>query len=410
MKQLVTQFGATIRGWQRHSTRRHTVAIVAALLFNLSLLGLIAISFAPPDQKAGKRVATRQFSKSDFQKNRQALTPEQLKRRQELQKELAEKKKEEEKKKDQEELAKLDNAQIVDLPASPDQSAPKNAKFLSEFNTNTKKETKSRHRTSDYKRATNEVTGLVQQPNPMQGDAAAAAQKDQAAVPKKNAKKAEQAAMEVPTVEKRDRLELSIDNAIGMFHNKQSSEEAKGNSNRLLIKPGEAEQAEQEGKEESKAAKINSPKDLIPSVGVLAKIAGAPANDFLPDDIADGEGTFLNSREFKFAPFFNRLKQSVSQHWKPLNEFRRRDPSGNIYGYQSRVTIVSVRLNESGEVTNVEVARSSGVDFLDKEAISAFKRAQPFPNPPKQLMKDGQTEFTFGFHIEFNAKNFGFDF
>jgi TonB family protein len=406
MKHLVTMW----KDLQRNSARRSSLALALAILANLALLGVIALGSSPVPQKTPSKVATRVFSKSQFERNKQVLTPEQQKRREELAKQQEERKKEEEKKKDKEELAKLDNAQIVDLPASPNAEPPKNARFLSEFNTNTKKETKSRHRTSDYKRATNEVTGLIQQPNPTQGDAAAAAAKQQAAQQKREAKQKEAAAMEIPTVEKRDRLELSIDNALGMLQNKRASEETQGNSNRLLIKPGEAGQAAQEGRDESKAQRMPSPKDLIPSVGVLAKIAGAPANDFLPDDIADGEGTFLNSREFKFAPFFNRLKQSVSQHWKPLLEFRRRDPSGNIYGYQSRVTIVSVQLDEKGGVTNVEVARSSGVDFLDKEAISAFKRASPFPNPPKQLMKDGKTEFTFGFHIEFNSRTGAFEF
>jgi TonB family protein len=49
---------------------------------------------------------------------------------------------------------------------------------------------------------------------------------------------------------------------------------------------------------------------------------------------------------------------------------------------------------------NVSVTRSSGVEFLDKEACEAFQRAQPFPNPPKQLIKDGEISFAFGFHVE----------
>ena len=133
----------------------------------------------------------------------------------------------------------------------------------------------------------------------------------------------------------------------------------------------------------------------IPNMGVLAKLSGAPANDFLPDDVQDGEGTFLNSREFKFAPFFNRLKQSVSEHWKPIDELKRRDPSMNIYGGQSRVTVVDVVLSEDGSLISVSVEKSCGVEYLDKEAMEAFHRAQPFPNPPKQLVKNGEVSFPF---------------
>ncbi len=400
-------------GWfdslRRRAGRRGALALALALLWHAVIVAyMLTLDFAPPTKKVTK-TTTLSIPRAAFQRNKQILTPEQRKRRQELAQEQAKKREEEEQKKAEKELKDL-KGQIVDVPASPDNRPPENARFLSEFNTNTKKESKSRHRTSDYKRATNEVTGEIQQPNPVQGDGKTIAQKAQSAEEARAEKKKQQAAMEVPKVDRRDRLALSIDDALGIMKNQTSSEKAEGNSNRLLLQPGEDGQSAQEGREGREAQQPQSVKDLMPSIGVLSKIAGAPSNDFLPDDIADGEGTFLNSREFKFAPFFNRLKQSVSQHWKPLHEFRRRDPSGNIYGFQSRVTVVNVQLNDKGEVTHIDVVRSSGVDFLDREAVSAFKRAQPFPNVPKQLVKDGQTEFTFGFHIEFSNKGLGVDF
>ena len=61
-------------------------------------------------------------------------------------------------------------------------------------------------------------------------------------------------------------------------------------------------------------------------------------------------------------------------------------------------------LTPEGGLRDIEVTRSSGVDFLDNEAIAAFRRAQPFPNPPQGLIDDssGMIDFPFGFHIEFS--------
>jgi TonB family protein len=82
---------------------------------------------------------------------------------------------------------------------------------------------------------------------------------------------------------------------------------------------------------------------------------------------------------------------------------RTRDPTGEIFLYKDRYTVVSVILDKGGSVKDVVVNKSCGVDFLDREAISAFRRAQPFPNPPPALLDDrGEIKFTFGFYLEVN--------
>ena len=54
------------------------------------------------------------------------------------------------------------------------------------------------------------------------------------------------------------------------------------------------------------------------------------------DNVDEGEGTYLNTKEWKYASFFNRVKQSVSQQWNPGQQLRLRDPTGNIYGGRDR--------------------------------------------------------------------------
>ncbi len=41
------------------------------------------------------------------------------------------------------------------------------------------------------------------------------------------------------------------------------------------------------------------------------------------------------------------------------------------------------------------------MDFLDATALEAFRKAQPFVNPPRGLANDrGEIPFAFGFYLE----------
>ncbi len=137
---------------------------------------------------------------------------------------------------------------------------------------------------------------------------------------------------------------------------------------------------------------------------MLDKIAGAAANDHLKD-VEEGDGTFLSTREWKYASFFNRVKQSVGQNWDPNTQMRLRDPSGQIYGGRDRYTMLTVTLDQTGRLKDAFVEKSSGLDFLDLEAIKAFERAQPFPNPPPGLLAtDATVRFQFGFFLELSGR------
>ncbi|HEY0881151.1 MAG TPA: energy transducer TonB, partial [Archangium sp.] len=134
------------------------------------------------------------------------------------------------------------------------------------------------------------------------------------------------------------------------------------------------------------------------------KITGGAPNDLLKD-VAEGDGTYLSTREWKYASFFNRVKQSVGQEWNPVTQLRVRDPSGQIYGGRDRYTVLTVTLDGSGRLKDAFVDRSSGLDFLDLEAIKAFERAQPFPNPPPGILANDQTvRFQFGFFLELSGR------
>lgn len=140
--------------------------------------------------------------------------------------------------------------------------------------------------------------------------------------------------------------------------------------------------------------------NLKPSQEVLERALGGGSVDHL-EDAASGEETALNAKRWVHATFFNRLKRSVAQNWDPTSVWRRRDPSGQVYGYKTRVTEVRVALTQSGSLAKIVVTRPSGVGELDDEAVRAFSQAAPFVNPPKELANaDGLITFAFSFYFE----------
>jgi TonB family protein len=161
--------------------------------------------------------------------------------------------------------------------------------------------------------------------------------------------------------------------------------------------------AGREGQEASPGSPDSLPQlsDLRPSDELLSHAVGGGSNDYLKD-VDEGADTLLNTKRWKHSSFFNRVKRGVAQTWRPENAYRLRDPTGQIYGQKNRFTVLKVSLRPDGSLRDVLVEKGSGVDFLDDEAVTAFREAQPFPNPPRELV-DPESKlitFRFGFYFE----------
>lgn len=140
---------------------------------------------------------------------------------------------------------------------------------------------------------------------------------------------------------------------------------------------------------------------LVPSVEQVANAIGSGTHDHV-DDVDDGDETSLNAKKWKFATFFNRVKRQVRDQWRPAEEYRKRDPTFRIFGMRDRFTLLRVSIKPDGALASVGLETGSGIDFLDDVAVEAFKLAQPFPNPPRQLVEgtSGLISFRFGFYFE----------
>jgi TonB family protein len=300
------------------------------------------------------------------------------------------------------------DGQVVDVEPGNDQKPEDTSRFLAEHNNRVQKESRAKETSQFYKNAMAKTTTTVPKTEATGHDPSAQKQVagNQGVADDDAEKKASSQPMrqfEVPDVQKREQVALAAKAPNGEIHNQTESEAVRGNSQRLRLLPGTLEPGSESQAGALGRAGDRNPINLMPSNAAVDQITGAAAPDHL-DDVDEGKGTYLNTREFKYATFFNRVKQRVGENWDPSGPLRQRDPEGRVYAYKDRYTLLNIALDDRGRLLQVTVEKSCGVDFLDHEAIAAFERAQPFPNPPPGMLDtSGQVKFNFGFFLEVNS-------
>lgn len=127
------------------------------------------------------------------------------------------------------------------------------------------------------------------------------------------------------------------------------------------------------------------------------------SNDYLKD-VDRGIETLLNTREFKYYTYYNRIRKQLSHYWEP--KVRQKvsalfQQGRTIASTQDRITKLLIVLNSAGTLVTVQVLSDSGIRDLDDAAIEAFKAAAPFPNPPKGIIDtDGTVKIRWDFVLE----------
>lgn len=114
--------------------------------------------------------------------------------------------------------------------------------------------------------------------------------------------------------------------------------------------------------------------------------------------------TQLNTREYKYYGYYTRIRKQLNQWWEPkvrekvsqlVNKGRKLASDDN------KNTSLIIMLNEQGTLVRIQVLSASGLRELDEAAIEAFKKAAPFPNPPKGLVEaDGTIKIRWDFVVE----------
>ncbi len=101
--------------------------------------------------------------------------------------------------------------------------------------------------------------------------------------------------------------------------------------------------------------------------------------------IKQSDYTALNTREYLFYGYFQRIRSRLDQAWVPLlrEKLSRYYLRGRHLAREvEHMTQVLVVLNDHGEIVRVHLLGESGTQDLDDAAVEAFNQAGPFPNPP----------------------------
>ncbi|WP_426751429.1 TonB family protein [Myxococcus sp. Y35] len=387
---------------QTSSAGRFAAAVALALLIHAIYVGTLLLTSSlqgePVARKPATRptsVAVRPLTAEQWAQNRGKASPQ-------TKSQTSERTRAQEKKPEEKKPEEPPKGQVVDVAPGNNEVDP-NAKYLAESNNRVNKETRAREQTPFYRNAMPQRTAPQNQEGQntdAQTPPRLAGNNGMGNDDRPVAQGGQKPAFEIPDARRKSEVAMKTDPTSpgpGVeVHNQSESDEVVGNSKRLNIQPGTG------GEEAGSAGRAGAPglASLAPSRAVMDKILGAAPNDHL-QDAEEGDETLLNTREWKYASFFNRVKQSVGMHWNPNEQLRRRDPTGGIYTGRDRYTLLEITLDERGQLTDIQVEKSSGLDFLDFEAVSSFKRAQPFPNPPPGLLsEDSKVKFQFGFFME----------
>lgn len=118
----------------------------------------------------------------------------------------------------------------------------------------------------------------------------------------------------------------------------------------------------------------------------------------------ESDRTALNTKEFVFYGYYQRIRERLDRAWVPLlrEKVRRIYTSGRrLASDMDFATKVLVVMNNQGQIVRVRVLNESGTADLDDAAVDAFKTAGPFPNPPRGIIgPNGEIEIPWEFILK----------
>lgn len=311
-------------------------------------------------------------------------------------------------KKEEREVQVDQKAQIVDIPPPPVERIPTQSRFVAEYNNSVREEMLHRLRQAPQPQMQKSDRISTSRGKDIQGSRRGKrdAIRDKK---KKQPKKISASQSPAPRGVKQPAESPKPKARRSELHDLKKGEGQFAPSDDMTSEQTARQVGTKEGEDQAKGLGRLTPthhRSLLPALGPQDLAALDGSIDHVPD-MQRGDQTALNTRESRYAFFFNRVKRAVSIYWSPATELRRLDPRGEVYGVRDRHTVLAVTLNPNGSIADLRVERSSGIPELDRTTVASFLQAQPFHNPPKGLIeKDGLIHFKFGFFLEINARGF----
>ncbi|MEH2252196.1 energy transducer TonB family protein [Nostoc sp.] len=95
-----------------------------------------------------------------------------------------------------------------------------------------------------------------------------------------------------------------------------------------------------------------------------------------------------SSQDIDITSYLNQLQQQVKQQWLPE------------VSQSSRRTVLNFTINRSGQVSNLQLAQTSGFGVTDQAALNAIQRSAPFaPLPTGYTSNHIHIQFTFDINV-----------
>jgi len=131
---------------------------------------------------------------------------------------------------------------------------------------------------------------------------------------------------------------------------------------------------------------------LLHSAATAADISRSAQNKERPD-VENGDQLLLNMKQDKLFSFFSRFKKGVYNVWNY--------PQESIDKRQQGLALLKIVINRDGTIEDVDLIQGSGFERLDREAIAAIFKGQPYgalpPDyPDSQLTINAYFEYILG--------------
>jgi TonB family protein len=140
-----------------------------------------------------------------------------------------------------------------------------------------------------------------------------------------------------------------------------------------------------------------------PSGGKKGK--GLSATDDYLEGVSIGANTLLNTQQFKYYSFYERVRSLLVERWRArirneIEKARRPAADGSSrLSVGSKITKLQVRISPTGDITAVQKVGISGVESFDRAAEISFREAAPFPHPPQEMLKDNELTILWDFVV-----------
>ncbi|MCA9818646.1 MAG: TonB C-terminal domain-containing protein, partial [Cyanobacteria bacterium HKST-UBA01] len=114
-----------------------------------------------------------------------------------------------------------------------------------------------------------------------------------------------------------------------------------------------------------------------------------------PEKDGEGRPSLAAEKDIDFGPYMADLQRRIKRAWFP--------PKGN----ESKRVMVVFKVHRNGTMSNLRLARSSGLAIADQAALKAVTNAAPFRPLPAGAPDDVDIQFTFDYNVFKSGRSAG---